>query len=211
METVNGIGVISSYPILTLTCSDEDSPSTSPHAETRAQKSPTSTLLSGVAASSGLPHAAANATTIVSGSSAPAKSSASTTSAESLSALSNLIDKELQLPAFPPLTQADISQPAAGEAPQQQLLPIADEVLHGFSQAYRRFAEDAIEMVRKLQFKRVYASVHTMWTQKETTECGQLLLEPGVLDKIQLWDTILYDTMLHVLVSPRGGKREEEG
>lgn len=107
--------------------------------------------------------------------------------------LAHAVDKELTLPSFPPLTRDDLSEDKVVSADIMQQLA-------RFTATYRSVAEEMLELLRDVKFTRVYALVHSIWESDDMRAVASLAEHPGVCDKVQLWDTILYDTMLHVLV-----------
>lgn len=107
--------------------------------------------------------------------------------------LAMLTDKQLLLPAFPPLLLAELSE-------ETQQLPNCNQLVDRFNTSYRTYAEEVLNMVRRIRFSMVYSAIHELWKSADVASCAALYVDAAALDKIQLWDTILYDTMLHVLV-----------
>eukprot|EP00055_Hartaetosiga_balthica_P013083 m.65778 g.65778 ORF g.65778 m.65778 type:complete len:744 (-) comp8165_c2_seq1:117-2348(-) len=116
-------------------------------------------------------------------------------SAAALMMLARSVDKKLSLPAFPPLTKEDFS---SEDVPLQLSSSLAEKS-YKLTESYLKHCNDVLNSIKNVHFSHAYATIHSFW-EAFPTELSALLPFEATAMKIQLWDTILYDTIIHVVI-----------
>ncbi|EDQ91601.1 uncharacterized protein MONBRDRAFT_23665 [Monosiga brevicollis MX1] len=119
-----------------------------------------------------------------------------TPSIDTLEMLAQSLDQNLEIPELPYLAFEDVREDAE-DTPE--LADVTAEMVGEFAESYRSHCETLLSNLKEMNFAQLYANIHSFWTKGPEAH-RTLAHSAAVCIKVELWDTILYDTMLHVLV-----------